>query len=118
MSAALKEWWVDYENVLYPLLVLIDSPVYFMVAIGCSNAIALVNSFYAREYRCFFILKAMSPVLFHLCFLVFMFCRSDFVLVSAVVVCLGVLLMGSVHHLLEAAVIVLYSVWKLLKSSC
>lgn len=48
LKTALRDWWDSYENYIYPMFLLVDNPIYFMIGIGLSNLFSFYNSFYAR----------------------------------------------------------------------
>lgn len=88
-----------------------------MVVIGISDLFALYNSFYVTSWKILDILKAIYPLAFHSCFIVFMSSRSNGVLTYTSIVCLTVFLLGSVHHLLEAVIRAIRWVIKALKKN-
>ena len=89
-----------------------------MGAIGVSIGFNLLNSFYVKEWKFFSVLKAIYPLLFHLCFVVFMVTTNNYILILGTVTCLGVFFLGSVHHLLETAVSILKFAIVFFKNHC
>lgn len=114
---ALREWWENYENFAYPLCLLV-SPIVFMVVIGVSNILSLVNGFYVKKLRVLHVLKGFYPVLFQMCFVVFMCTSDNAILTMTTFCCLSVFLLGSTHYLLETAVISVYFAYSFIGQTC
>jgi hypothetical protein len=76
LKITLRNWWNGYENFIYPLLVINESPVYFLAIIGISQLFYLYNSLTVPHYKALAILKALYPICFHSCFIIF-FCSKD-----------------------------------------
>ena len=88
------------------------------MVIGLSQIAYLVNSFYVPHFKILAIIKALYPISFHACFVVFLTTEDEFFLSYATVTCLGVFLIGSLHILLETAFKMLRLLIKLIKKLC
>ena len=95
----MRKWWVSYENIVYPLLVLLENPFYFFAVIGVSQLYYLYTSIVARKDRKWKIVKAMYPIVFHVCFIIFKVSGDKTSIAVSSVVCLVVFVVGSVHYL-------------------
>ena len=77
----LGEWFVCFANYIYPFLVLLEQPMYFLVGI---TIFTTVNLYFAykqfRGNKNYFVLSTY-PLLFHICFIIFYFATNNKVLV-------------------------------------
>ena len=89
-----------------------------MGVIGACNLLSLYNSFFSPKNRALSVMKAVYPVLFHCCFIVFLTSQDNLVLAIASIGCLATLLVGSIHHLLETAFVILKFIYKTAKNIC
>ena len=96
-------------------MVLFDNPLYFLIPIGLSQLLYLVNSFTVPRYKLLAILKALYPVIFHGCFFIFLYSEDNFVLSVTCIGCLAVFLLGSLHHFIESIVKIVKSMYLLCK---
>lgn len=71
IKISIRNWWNAYENFIYPLLATIDNPWYFLGFIGVNQLIYLFNSFTVPYLKPLAILKALYPIVFHTCFIIF-----------------------------------------------
>ena len=104
LKISVRKWWSSYENFVYPLLVINDNPYYFFAIIGTSQLVYLVNSCSVPNFRVLAILKAIYPIIFHTCFMIFHLSDDDIVLSYTVIGCLSIFLIGSFHHFIESMV--------------
>lgn len=63
-------------------------------------------------------MKATYPMLFHSCFIVFLTCNNSFILAVATVLCMTVFFVGSAHHLIETAVVIINFSYNFIKQNC
>ena len=84
---------------MIPCLVLLEDPKIFLVVIQIYTILGMVISFKRTEMRVNSFILSIYPFLFHVCFLVFYLSSSIKVLILAELVCLGVYLLGLVHHI-------------------
>jgi len=115
---ALRNWWNGYENFIYPLLVINDNPYYFLTIIGLSQLLYLYNSFTVPTFKVLAILKALYPIIFHCCFVIFLLVKDEAVLSYTTIACLGIFLMGSFHYLIEVVVRVVRATYRALAAMC
>lgn len=100
---------------MYPLLVLFESPIPFLAYIGLSQFIYLYNSFYVPSWKVLAILKALYPIGFHMCFVIFLVFEDAEILSYTSIICLCVFLVGSIHYLIESAVKMIRIIIKVVK---
>ena len=115
---ALRNWWPVYEALMFPILVLLPSPYYFMVIIGLGHLFVFYNAFHVEKYRWLAILKSCYPIVLHGCFVVFMFFKTNRILANTSIVYLFILIVGSMHHLFEEAFYALRGLYHFLKKMC
>jgi hypothetical protein len=63
-------------------------------------------------------MKASYPILFHVCFLIFYISKEDAILAMTSIACLGVFLLGSIHHILSTVVAIVHFFVKTVKNAC
>ena len=117
-KVSLRNWWCSYENFIYPLLVINDSPYYFLAIIGVSQLVYFLNSLTVPKLKALAILKALYPIGFHICFVIFQTVEDDIILSYATIGCLSIFLIGSCHYLIESVVKAFRSIHKTLKDLC
>ena len=115
---ALHNWWPVYEAFIFPIVVLLPHPLYFMVIIGLGHLLVFYNAFYITKYRCFAFLKASYAIIIHGCFFIFMFCRNNEILANISVIYLLVLLIGSIHQILEKLILTGKGFFRLFRKIC
>jgi hypothetical protein len=101
-----------------PFLVLLESPVPFLVvvtiftffnfAVAAKQMKAEKNAFVLTIY----------PLLFHLCFIVFYYSTSNGVLVYTEIICLLVLLLGSLHNTISIIATIIYTIYRIIRKLC
>lgn len=72
IKVAIRKWWTSYENLVYPMLVLLENPIFFFLVIGLSQCLYLYNSLTVPFLKGFAILKAIYPMVMHASFAVFL----------------------------------------------
>jgi hypothetical protein len=95
-----EQWHICQANFIYPLLVLLPDPAYFMVAIAIFSGLGVFICFKKKKMRVNSFILSLYPFAFHVCFMILYWCSSMEVLICTEVSCLGLYLMGSVHHCL------------------
>ena len=100
------------------MLVLVDSPYYFMVIIAIDYIFVLVSSFYAEERKISTVIKAIYPIILHVCFFIFMFSRENAVLAIVSIIYLSVLIVGAIHYFIESTYLSVRYIYKALKKLC
>lgn len=112
------EWLICLANFVYPFLVLLESPLPFLIIVSIFTFINLVIAFkqIKREKNSFVL--TIYPFVFHMCFMVFYFCSSNDILVYTEIICLIVLLIGSLHNTISMLVSLLHAVYKIIKRMC
>ena len=112
------EWLTCMANFLYPFLVLLEEPLYFMVGIQLFTLLNVaVAKRQMRTSRNNFVLS-LYPLLFHLCFWIFCFCESNTVLVYTEITCMVILVLGCLHNSLTMIITILYYSVSYLKYLC
>lgn len=105
-------------NIYFPLLVLIENPLFFLVGASfftlCCTLAVLKD---LKNNKNLFLLS-LYPLLFHTCFLIFYFCSSHQILIYTEIACLLMLLIGIAHFSLTVIVHILNFFFKLIKKIC
>ena len=93
------QWYTCQANFLIPCLVLLEDPKIFLVVVQLYMILGIVISFNRKEMRANSFILSIYPFIFHVCFMVFYFSSSNNVIILAELICLGVYLLGLVHHI-------------------
>lgn len=103
---------------MYPLLVLLKDPSYFLIVISLFTVanVLLVSKNFSKNKN-YFVLT-LYPLIFHTCFLVFYYSSSETILVYTEICCLLCLLVGLIHYSLTAIIKSLHFIGKLLLANC
>ena len=112
------EWLVCMANFLYPFLVLLEEPLYFMVSISIftiSNIVVAKKQIRTSKNN---FLLSFYPFLFHSCFWVFCYCDNNTVLVYTEIVCMTTLVLGCLHNSITMIVTILYYFFRYIKYIC
>lgn len=72
----LEESHMCQTNIIFPLLILLNNPVYFLVAIGMHDIFGVLVAAKRSKKRISCIALAIYPLLFHCSFMVFYWCDS------------------------------------------
>jgi hypothetical protein len=113
-----EKWYMSQTNFLLPFLVLLENPLWFLVAILPYTILGMIVGFNKGEQRVNSFVLAIYPFLFHCCFLIFYWAESHGLLVITQLICLGVLLLGSIHHTLTLFYEILHAIFKLVRRLC
>jgi hypothetical protein len=113
-----EKWYMSQTNFLLPFLVLLENPLWFLVAILPYTILGMIVGFNKGEQRVNSFVLAIYPFLFHCCFLIFYWAESHGLLVITQLICLGVLLLGSIHHTLTLFYEILHAIFKLVRQLC
>ena len=112
------EWLICLANFLYPFLVLLEEPLYFMVSISLFSVLNIaVAKRQMRTSRNNFFLS-LYPFLFHLCFWVFCLCKNNTVLVYTEIACMTILVLGCLHNSITMVVTILYYTVRYIQYLC
>lgn len=87
-------------NVLFPMLVVMEQPIYFLFFGQILLIFGLVNAVYSVHHQANKIILSIYPIIFHLCFAVFHFSSSTSAIVIAEIICLLTYFIGSLHELI------------------
>jgi hypothetical protein len=90
----------------------------FLVVVLPFTVLGVVVTFKKKRFRANSLILAIYPFLFHCCFLVFYWVKSYNLLVVTQLICLGVFLLGSIHHTLTICCDIVYAVVKLIRKLC
>lgn len=106
-------------NVLFPLLVVLKQPLYFLIVglviLLFGTAKAACCTVIHRKNK---IMLSLYPVIFHLCFAVFYFSSSSKVLVIAEIACLIIYFIGSLHEFLTIIFDIVAFIYRIVKANC
>ena len=72
-----------------------------MIVIGVSQLVYFFNSLSVPSYKILAILKAIYPLCFHTCFIIFLCSDDNYTLALTTIACLSIFLVGSFHHCIE-----------------
>ena len=115
---AIINCWPIYEALVFPILVLLDSPYYFFSIIGVSLLFSFYSSFYVLEWKISAIFKVSYQILLHICFLVFLLATDKKILGNTSILYLAVLLLGALHHFVESIVMIVRFIYRSVKKYC
>lgn len=106
----LENWFICFSNFIYPLLIVFDSPIYFLAGILLYTLFQVFVSFKGVSLN----KKILSlyPFIFHVCFIIF-YWITDLMMIQ--IACLLILLIGSVHYLLYEFILVAKIIFVLAK---
>ena len=113
-----EQWYLSQANFLYPSLILLQNPIYFLVTIELFTLLGLVIAFKKKEKRVNSFILAIYPCLFHTSFLVFYWSDSAFILFIAEFICLTSYLIGIFHNIMTLIfefIIFLHNLYKSIK---
>ena len=102
-------------NIVYPLLILLDSPIFFLVIIGVHNVEGVIIAFQSKQRRVSNIFLAIYPLLFHVSFIIFYCCPFDSVITIATIISLISLLLGFIHNISIMILDIVMFLYKLIR---
>ena len=111
----LEQWYQCQVNFLLPCLVLLSSPLYFLIIVFFSSFLGVIIAFKKRNLRVNSFILSLYPFLFHSCFIILYWAKSEKVLALAQLICLIIFLLGSVHHCLTLFYEVIVGVFKFIR---
>ena len=100
MMIVLQNWWPIYEMLVFPIVVMVGNPLYFMSIIGVSFLCSFYTSFFVLKWKVSAVMKVVYQIILHGCFFIFIFVTNPKILANTSIIYLSVLLLGAVHHLL------------------
>ena len=96
----IEQWYLCQANFLLPCLVLLTTPIIFLIAIQLYTLLGVIISYKKSSYRINSTILSTYPLLFHICFMIFFWTESIEVIIITELVCLVVYITGVVHHFL------------------
>ena len=96
----MEQWYLCQANFLLPSLVLLSSPIFFLVVVQLYSFLGVIIAFKKKKTRVNSFILALYPFLFHTCFMIFYWCTSANIIIITELICLAVFLLGVIHHFL------------------
>ena len=113
--SVLTQWFACLANSLYPLLVLIEKPIYFLVLVGIFTLLNALIYFRSISTNKNSFLLSLYPLIFHFSFFIFNYSSSPTLILYTELIAVFSLLIGLIHNALTAFIKMVLSIVKIFR---
>ncbi len=115
---------IAFQNLLYPMLIMVPKPIYFLVLVSISKIVEIQifikHSDLKKRDKILQMLVFGCQIIYHATFFIFYYVTQEQVIIYNSILCLGIYLLGIVFNFLlvfSSLIPLGFKVWQLLKDS-